>query len=198
MSAENWLRPRNEVDDLLQVMEQTARTFYQRAIQERVRVRILGDLEDERIPESLREILYKLQEDTRVNTLECADPMTLCLAINYGGRQDILQACKRLVKLVQADPDAMESFTQDDLASLLWTDGLPDPDLVVRTSGEQRLSNFLLWNAAYAELYFADVHWPDFDGRELRKALEWFAGRHRRFGAREATTAPEKTSDSIL
>lgn len=173
-STENWKRPQKEVDEILTIIERTARQMFDKALRERVRIRILGDLEDERLPESLREVLYQLERETsRLDT-----ETTLCLAINYGGRTDILRAAARLA--VSGDEITEESFSR-----MLSTDGIPDPDLIVRTSGESRLSNFLLWNAAYSELYFTDTLWPDFDETCLDEALDWYARRKRRFGARE-------------
>ena len=187
-STENWKRPESEIRDILLIVEQTARRFYRRAIEENVRVRILGDLTDVRIPKSLKDMLDKLEHDTH-NAVDDKDGgLTLCLAINYGGRQDILNATKRLAaRIIDGTQD--EDFTEKDFASLLSTSGVPDPDLVIRTSGESRLSNFLLWNIAYAELYFTNVLWPDFDEACLETALVWYAQRRRRFGAREKVAA---------
>jgi undecaprenyl diphosphate synthase len=194
-------------------MEMTARTFYQSALNERVQVKILGDLTDKRIPSSLREILEQLERDTVQHSptnLNCdtdshgdgASPkgtiqnnegrLTVCLAVNYGGRNDILNAAHKLAcSMAEANTNIggpLEFNEQEGekiLASFLCTASIPDPDLIIRTGGERRLSNFLLWNAAYAELYFDDVLWPDFDRLHLEKALRWYSNRSRRFGGRE-------------
>uniref|UniRef100_A0A7S2ULW0 Alkyl transferase n=1 Tax=Attheya septentrionalis TaxID=420275 RepID=A0A7S2ULW0_9STRA len=212
-STENWARPPQEVQNILKVMEMTARTFYQSALNERVQVKILGDLTDKRIPSSLREILEQLEQDTVQHSptnSNCdtdshgdgASPkgtvqnnegrLTVCLAVNYGGRNDILNAAHKLA-CSMAEGNTIGGgplkFNEQDgekmLASFLCTASIPDPDLIIRTGGERRLSNFLLWNAAYAELYFDDVLWPDFDRLHLEKALRWYSSRSRRFGGRE-------------
>jgi undecaprenyl diphosphate synthase len=188
-STENWQRPAHEIADLLYVMEQTARQCRAQLRASQMRIRILGDLADARIPAGLREILTAIEEDTAASD---AVTLTVCLAINYGGRRDILQAAKEMARVAAAASDpaaALEALTEDDLASYLSTNGLPDPDLVIRTSGEHRLSNFLLWNAAYAEIYFTDTLWPDFDEPCVHNALAWFAQRQRRFGARQVVQA---------
>ena len=191
-STENWKRPASEINDILRVVEETARKFYNRAIQECVRVRILGDLTDERLPRSLVEVLQRLERDTAM-----AEGVTLCLAINYGGRRDIVNAAKCLAaRLVDGSLDG--DCTEETFASLLSTAGIPDPDIMIRTSGESRLSNFLLWNLAYTELYFTDVLWPDFDEACLSDALSWYAQRRRRYGARETITEPTVNGHEVL
>jgi undecaprenyl diphosphate synthase len=189
-STENWKRPESEIRDIWTVMEQTAKRLYSAVLEENMILRVVGDLSDDRIPASLREILQSLEQETLEKSTfipgENGDtPVTLCLAINYGGRQDILNASKRLAKLIangEVDPD---SVTEETFAACLDTSNVPDPDLIIRTSGEKRLSNFLLWNAAYAELYFTDTLWPDFDAASVRDALDWFSKRRRRFGAHQ-------------
>jgi undecaprenyl diphosphate synthase len=190
-STENWKRPRSEIRDLFRVMEEAARKFYDRAVrQDNLRLRVIGDLADDRIPGSLREIFERLVRETneRADRTEKEgeiDTVTLSLAINYGGRQDIVQASKRLaVSIAEGSLDADDDVTEDTLASFLSTADLPDPDLIIRTSGETRLSNFLLWNAAYTELYFTETLWPDFDETCLQQALEWYRQRQRNFGGR--------------
>ena len=112
--------------------------------------------------------------------------MTVCLAINYGGRQDIVQATQKMVAAVQAGTLSLEDIDNDSIfSSYLSTAGIPDPDLIVRTSGEHRLSNFLLWNSAYSEFYVTETLWPDFDTQAWHAALEWYQHRNRRFGSRE-------------
>ena len=183
-STENWHRPAKEIDDLMRVMEQTARRCRDQILASEARIKVLGDLDDERIPSGLRDILTQIQDETAANEVS----QTVCLAINYGGRRDILNAAKRLAEdaAASSDPSLIHSLTEDDLSLYLGTDGIPDPDLLIRTSGEHRISNFLLWNIAYAEIYFTDTLWPDFDSTCLLEALSWFSRRHRRFGSREA------------
>ena len=187
-STENWKRSNSEVAELWHVMEQTARRFRDQLLQQQTRILILGDLDDPRIPRGLCDVLRDIENETAAKPCR----QTVCLAINYGGRRDILNAAKRIAKdaVTQAlaeDSDsgaAIDSLKEDDLSACLCTSGIPDPDLVIRTSGEHRLSNFLLWNAAYAEIYFTDTLWPDFDATSVSEAMAWYAQRHRRFGAR--------------
>ena len=189
-STENWKRSDKEIREIFIIMEQTAERMYDSLMSEanqNVRIKILGDLEDDRIPESLRMVLTKLELNTnaRIDSSNSDEHRyTLCLGINYGGRQDILNAAKQLART----STNIDKVSEEEFSSMLYTDGIPDPDLVVRTSGEYRLSNFLLWNAAYAELYFTDTLWPDFDEKELAKSLAWFSERRRRFGARDDST----------
>lgn len=185
-STENWKRSPTEIRDILAVMEQSARRFYNRALQENVRVKILGDLTDNRIPRSLLEILGRLERETNNRSAANHEKrLTLCLAINYGGRRDIVNASKELAAQVRDGKIKVDDITEETFASCLSTNEIPDPELVIRTSGESRLSNFLLWDVAYAELYFTDVLWPDFDDDCVAEALRWYSQRRRRFGARQ-------------
>ena len=198
-STENWKRPANEIRDIWRVMEQTVRRFGDQLLQENnVVIQVVGDLDDKRIPVSLRRALQELEQETRDNKQRRAgnqnddnnnnndsnNVLTICLAINYGGRQDIVTATKRLAKLIADGVLDSDAVTEETLASCLCTSGIPDPDLIIRTSGETRLSNFLLWNAAYSELYFTNELWPDFGTDSVHTALDWFAQRKRRFGGR--------------
>jgi len=192
-STENWQRPASEINDVWSVMEQTVKQFSHELLQEHVVLKVVGDLSDERIPASLRRRLQKLEQDTMENcycnslqgTNAAPPELTICLAINYGGRHDIVQATQRLAQLVaQGELDAND-VTEEMISQHLSTTDIPDPDLIIRTSGEKRLSNFLLWNAAYAELYFVDTLWPDFDAQSLEASLDWFSQRQRRFGGRQ-------------
>lgn len=183
-STENWKRSDKEIKDILAVIEQTAKSFRYRAIDERVTVKIVGDMEDPRLPDSVRDALLQLERATASNDGEWSSEITLCLAVNYGGRQDIVKASLKVAKAIAEGRIDPSEVTEDMFGSLLFTADVPDPDLVVRTGGDQRLSNFLLWDVAYAELYFSDVLWPDFDELQLNKALAWFASRSRRFGGR--------------
>lgn len=167
-STENWSRPKEEIDTIFDLLEKFLRRYENKLVNERIRLIISGDLSE--ISEKLRKRSISVMKNT-----ERFVGKTLNIAINYGGRAEIVRAAKLL-------SETGEPITEENLAGRLYTTGLPDIDLVVRTSGESRLSNFFLWQCAYAELYFTDVLWPDFKTEELKKALDWFAGRKRRFG----------------
>ena len=202
-STENWSRSSAEIDDIWTVMERTAISFYDAAMRENVRVRILGDLDDDRIPTSLRDILARLEVDScggsacdglqRPSSSETyvtggdtyGDDLTVCIAINHGGRSDIVSAGKRIASLVKSGELSPEDIDEGLFEKKLCTSGIPDPELIIRTGGEQRLSNFLLWDLAYSELYFSEKLWPEFDASSIDDALEWYAGRSRRFGGRK-------------
>ena len=192
-STENFSRPRSEVDALFRIMQQVARQYRrQEAIRDgRVQVELLGDVDDGRIPIGAREELQKLQSDSKraCSARRTKDrshrTLTINLAINYGGRADILQASRRLAQAIvdgEVSPDAV--LDESEISTRLWTARLPDPDLIVRTGGNTRLSNFFLWETAYSELYFSDLMWPDFDDTALEEALRWFSETERRFGGR--------------
>lgn len=167
-STENWSRPKEEIDTIFDLLEKFLRRYENKLVNERIRLIISGDLSE--ISEKLRNRSISVMKNT-----ERFVGKTLNIAINYGGRAEIVRAAILL-------SETGEPVTEENLAGRLYTTGLPDIDLVVRTSGESRLSNFFLWQCAYAELYFTDVLWPDFKTEELKKALDWFAGRRRRFG----------------
>jgi len=174
-SSENWSRPRQEVRQLMELFFSALRGEIKRLQKNRVRLRIIG--ERRAFSESLQQRISETERATAAN-----EGLLLQIAANYGGRWDITQAARRLAQRVQAGeltPDAIDEAT---LASALTFPDRPDPDLFIRTGGERRISNFLLWQIAYAELYFSDLLWPDFDAAELERALDDFAGRQRRFG----------------
>jgi undecaprenyl diphosphate synthase len=196
-STENWRRPTAEVAEILNVMEITARGFHGRALKERYRVIVLGNLDDKRIPTGLRDILQKLERETATMMNDANQPaLTVCLAVNYGGRQDIVNASLQLAKEIASGNIHPDDVTEDTVASLLCTSGIPDPDLIIRTSGECRLSNFLLWNTAYSEIYFTPELWPDFRNGSWKAALAWYAQRKRRFGSREEGKLPIRPTTS--
>lgn len=145
------------------------------------------------ILQELQRITDQHQQKEDDLTKDKAHILTVCLAINYGGRQDIVHATKKLVAAIQAGELSLQDLDNNEatFASYLSTAGIPDPDLIVRTSGEHRLSNFLLWNSAYSEFYVTDTLWPDFDIESWRGALEWYQQRSRRFGSRESTDQPK-------
>ncbi|MFQ5346380.1 MAG: isoprenyl transferase [Rhodothalassiaceae bacterium] len=176
-SSENWKRPADEIEDLMALL----RIYLEREIDEldrnQVRVRFIGD----RAPfsEDLRALISDAESRTRGN-----GRLTLVIALNYGGRAEIVEACRRIARdVAEGRLDAAE-IDEAALAARLHAPDLPDPDLVIRTSGEQRLSNFLLWQSAYAELLFLDLLWPDFDATTLAAAIAEFQSRERRFGGR--------------
>jgi undecaprenyl diphosphate synthase len=170
-STENWGRPRTEVETILKLGAEFIDTYTDELDERGVRLQHLGD--PERLPGWLRRRVQKAVDRTAGN-----DTMVVNLAFNYGGRADILQAVQRLV----AEGARPDQITEEAIASRLTTAGLPDVDLLIRTGGERRVSNFLVWQATYAELYFTDVYWPDFDALQVDRALEEFSRRTRRFG----------------
>jgi len=178
-SSENWGRPSDEVDALMGLLG----TFLQRELNQMIsrgiRLRAIGELE--RLPRNIRAILEEI-------TARTADhqQLVLTLALSYGGRNELVRAARSLARDVAAGRLVPEAIDEERLAMALDTVGLPDPDLLIRTSGETRLSNFLLWQAAYAEFVFLEVLWPDFSAKHLRAALAEFARRERRFGLTRA------------
>ena len=178
-SSENWRRSAEEIGDLTSLLRFYLRHKLNELHAQGVRLRVIG--EPERFEGALREELRRAEERTANNTT-----LTLTLALSYGGRADIVQAARLLAERVASGEMAPSDITEGSLAGALQTAGIPDPDLVIRTSGECRLSNFLLWQSAYAELVFMDVLWPDFGETEFLQALAHFAGRQRRFGGRPA------------
>ena len=177
-STENWSRPEDEVDGLLEILREVIGREVRRLHERGVRIRHLGRLD--RLAPQLREAIVDGVELTRNNT-----GMNLSVAFDYGGRAEILNAVRRIV----ADGVSPEDITEDTFYRYLYTNEIPDPDLVIRTAGEMRLSNFLLWQSAYAEYYATPVFWPDFDEEEVSRALDAFAQRQRRFG----NVAPEES-----
>jgi undecaprenyl diphosphate synthase len=172
-STENWGRPADEVSTLMGLFVQYLEKEMAALAAAGVRLKVIGDVAG--FPAELQTRIHAAEAATQRN-----QAITLCVAANYGGQWDMVQAVKNWQV---ANPALNASqLTQDQLAQHLSTAGMPDVDLLIRTGGEQRISNFLLWQAAYAELYFTDTLWPDFDQAELNKALHWFATRERRFG----------------
>ena len=170
-STENWNRPDDEVQTLLELVDSVIRSEVNELHREGIRLRHIGRLD--RLPTDLRCSIRESIELTKDNTR-----LTLCVAFDYGGRAEIVDAVRSII----ADDVKAESVNEDLLRRYMYTNGIPDPDLVIRTSGEQRLSNFLIWQAAYAEYYSTSVYWPDFDEAEVDRALEAYSRRERRFG----------------
>ncbi len=170
-STENWGRPSDEVDTLISIILDVIGPESENLHQEGVRIKHIGGLE--RLPDDLRRAIQNTTEMTKRN-----DRLTLCVAFNYGSRTEILNAVRKMLA-DRVDPD---DVAEDLFAAYLDTAGMPDPDLIIRTAGEMRLSNFLLWQAAYAEFYCTSALWPDFDEVEVEKSLRSYARRERRFG----------------
>jgi len=180
-SSENWSRPETEIRDLLSLLRRFIRNDLAELHKSNVRVRIVGERED--LKRDIRSLLEEAEDLTRNN-----DGLALVVAFNYGGRQEIARAARRLAAEVAAGRLASDAITPELLGRHLDAPDLPDPDLIIRTSGEQRLSNFLLWQAAYSELIFVPINWPDFDGAALEGAIAEFRRRERRFGGLIAQT----------
>ncbi|MGN1135817.1 MAG: isoprenyl transferase [Oscillospiraceae bacterium] len=173
-STENWKRPKQEVDMIMKLFMQyldEAEDF----AKDKTRLIFLGD--KSRLEPKMREKMVRLEKAS-----ENFDEMTLAVAINYGGRDDIVHSVRSIAEMLQNGDIKVSDIDESLITSLLYTGTMPDVDLVIRPSGEQRISNFLIWQSAYAELYFTDVLWPDFTPKELDKALEDYASRGRRFG----------------
>jgi undecaprenyl diphosphate synthase len=180
-SSENWSRPASEIRDLLGLLRRFIRNDLADLHKSHVRVRIIGERAD--LDRDIRLLLEEAEELTRNN-----DGLTLVVAFNYGARQEIARAARRLALEVAAGRLAADAITPDLLTRNLDAPDLPDPDVIIRTSGEQRLSNFLLWQAAYSELVFVPINWPDFDRATLEAAIAEYRRRERRFGGLIAQT----------
>ena len=170
-STENWKRPDAEVNTLLEIMSEVVSSEIDELHREGIRIRHIGRLD--RMPAEMRRLIVEGIELTKRNSR-----MTLCVAFDYGGRAEIVEAARAMI----ADGVRAEDVSEDMLRRYMYAGDLPDPDLIIRTSGEQRLSNFLIWQSAYAEYYTTPVYWPDFDETEVDKALAAYASRKRRFG----------------
>ena len=168
-STENWFRPKHEVELLMKLMAIAAGDERPGLIKNNVRVRTIGRVAD--LPQTLQDAMARLIADTSKNT-----GITLTLALSYGGRTEIIDACRRAVEAGKAPQ------TEAEFGALLYDPSLPDPDLLIRTGGDRRISNYLLWQSAYTELYFTETLWPDFRKAELLAAIEDYAQRQRRFG----------------
>ncbi len=174
-STENWSRPDDEVEALMGILRNYLKTCIKRARKNNMCVRVLGD--KSRLAPDIQKSVEELEEISRDYT-----GLHFQVAINYGSRDEILRTINKIYADMESGRIEKGKVTNELLTSYLDTAGIPDPDLLIRTSGEQRLSNFLLWQLAYAEFYFTQVHWPDFDGRELEKAIEAYNKRERRYG----------------
>ncbi len=174
-SSENWRRPGKEVKFLVELFATALVREVNRLHKNNIRFRMIGD--PQRFGGKVARLIQDAEQLTENNTA-----CTLSIAANYGGRWDVTQACRQIASKVRAGDLAVDDIDEEAFQGFLSTSDLPDPDLFIRTGGEQRISNFLLWQLAYSELYFTDVLWPDFDSEALKQAITWFAGRQRRFG----------------
>ncbi|MCH8837493.1 MAG: isoprenyl transferase [Candidatus Marinimicrobia bacterium] len=174
-SSDNWKRPRSEVNALMRLLVSTIRAEVRELMDNNVRLTAIGRLDD--LPEIAQQEFHSAMEQTAAN-----NGLNLNLALSYGGRQEILTAIQRLLKAGLAGNLTPEQVTEELFSDYLYTAGLPDPDLIVRTGGETRLSNFLIWQSAYSELIITDAMWPDFRQQELYHTIELYQQRERRFG----------------
>jgi undecaprenyl diphosphate synthase len=174
-SSENWLRPAMEVKALMTLLKKYIRQETARMMRKNIRYNVIGNRSE--LPADVNQTLEEAIQETSGNT-----GMTLTLALSYGGRQELSMAATRLARDIVAGKRSVDDISIDVFGSYLDTGGLPDPDFLIRTSGEMRISNFLLWQLAYTELYFTDTNWPDFTISEFRKALADYQSRERRFG----------------
>jgi len=174
-SSENWRRPSKEVSLLMELFALSLKQQVKRLHSNNIRLRIIGDVS--KFSSSLQKQISQAEHLTATNT-----GLTINIAANYGGRWDITQSVRQLAEQVKKGELLVEDITEDSISAGLSTAGIPEPDLFIRTGGEQRVSNFLLWQMAYTEFFFTDTLWPDFDGTELDKAISSFCQRERRFG----------------
>ncbi|OZI74718.1 polyprenyl diphosphate synthase [Bordetella genomosp. 12] len=184
-SSENWRRPADEVSLLMRLFVQALEREVDKLQEQGVRLHVVGDLSA--FEPRLQELIQAAQDRTRGN-----DRLHLCVAANYGGRWDILQATRAMLQAepdLAARPQDIDEVRLSQYLSMAWA---PEPDLFIRTGGEQRISNFLIWQLAYTELFFSDAYWPDFGAEQLDAAFAWYGGRERRFGRTSAQLAPAR------
>ena len=178
-SSENWRRPRDEVNFIFGLLHRFVASDLASLIQNNVRVRIIGTRDG--LDDGLNRLIDEVQAKTATNT-----GLELIVAFNYGGKGELTEAARSIAAQVAAGSLRVEDITEDTVERALYTSGVPDPDLIIRTSGEQRVSNFLLWQGAYSELVFVEEHWPDFTEQVFLRALDEFSSRNRRFGGIES------------
>ncbi|HWT74199.1 MAG TPA: isoprenyl transferase [Mobilitalea sp.] len=175
-STENWRRPKDEVDALMKLLQTYLETSIKTSTKNNMCVRVIGDRA--KLSDDINKSINALEEASKNNT-----GLKFQVAINYGSRDEILRAVKACAMDVKMNNTEIDHIDEATFEQYLDTKGIPDPDLLIRTSGEQRLSNFLLWQSAYTEFYFTDILWPDFNEKELKKAVEYYSSRTRKFGA---------------
>lgn len=177
-STENWTRSDDEVSTLMKLLKEYMEGCIEKSRKNNMRVRVIGDVS--KLSKDLQESIKRLEDYSKD-----FDGLQFQVALNYGGRDDIVRAVKKIAEKTSTGELNPDDITDDVISSNLDTADIPDPDLLIRTSGELRISNFMLWQMAYTEMYFTDVYWPDFDKKELEKALDYYANRDRRFGGRK-------------
>ncbi|MCG8342350.1 MAG: isoprenyl transferase [Chlorobiales bacterium] len=190
-STENWKRPEKEISSLMQLLIKVLQKEAQELYRNNVRLHVIGNISQ--LPEKVRETLRETVELTKDNT-----GLTLCVALSYSGKWDILQACREICKKVAAGHLSSDKIDEHLLESFLSTKGTPEPELLIRTSGEFRISNFLLWQSAYSEIYFTNTYWPDFRRSQLYDAIRDFQKRERRFGLTSEQLKDNKALPSRL
>jgi len=178
-SSENWTRPRDEVNFILGLIRRFVASDLEKLVRNNVHVRIIGERDG--LDPALQRLIADVEAKTARNT-----GLELIIAFNYGGKAEITQMTRRIARAVQAGELEPDDITEETVERALYTSGIPDPDVIIRTSGEQRFSNFLLWQSAYSELIFIDEYWPDFDEEIFLRALGEYTRRERRFGGIEA------------
>lgn len=174
-STENWTRPKNEVDALMSLLLEFLRNADNELAGKNIRILVIGDPDG--LSDEIRREIVRITGNTSGNT-----GLTLVIALNYGSRGEITEAIKRISLKVKIGSLKPEDITEELVSNHLYTSGIPDPDLIIRPSGESRISNFLLWQASYAEFWYSDILWPDFSKNDLLRAISDYQKRHRRFG----------------
>ncbi len=174
-SSENWTRPKDEVNFIMRLMHHYVTSDLDKLIQNNVKINVIGEREG--IDNSILDLIKKAEQSTKENT-----GLRLIIAFNYGARKEIVNACKKIAKQVLGGKISIDEINEKIFANSLYLPEIPDPDLILRTSGEYRLSNFLNWQAAYSELIFIDEYWPDFNEKIFIRALQEYSKRNRRFG----------------
>lgn len=175
-STENWSRPQDEVDALMKLLRTYMKDCLKTSSKNNMKVRVIGDISN--LNEDIKSSIVELEEASAGNT-----GLNFQVALNYGGRDEIIRSVKKMAMDFKEGRISLDNIDETSFSGYLDTKGIPDPDLLIRTSGEQRISNFLLWQLAYTEFYFTDILWPDFTKEELIKAMEYYSSRNRRFGA---------------
>lgn len=190
-SSENWNRPNHEVTALMELLSNALETQLKKLRENGIKLQLIGDLS--KFTTQIQKLAIKAQKETSLN-----NKLVLSVAINYGGRWDIMQACQRMASEVANGRLQASDINEELISQYLSTNGIPDPDLFIRTSGEYRISNFFLWQAAYSELYFVDTLWPDFDEQTFTQALIEYSNRDRRFGNAVDKTPEKEVSTADL